>query len=89
MDDPRAAADRRALQAALDAAAREAGATQALLQDTIARFTAVSEQVVSVVGGSAQQIDQQMVASLQDAIYHGRSAIAALGAATSSIRTVR
>ena len=79
----------RALHASLAAAAQEVAASQALLQDSTSTFASVSEQVIDVVGGSAQQVDQQMVQSLQDALRHTRVAIAALGAAASSIRTVR
>jgi len=87
-DDPAAAAATHRLQAVLAAAAQEARATQTLLQDAMSTFASTSQQVVSVVGGSAQRIDQDMVQSLQDALRRSRSAIDALGAAGSATRTI-
>lgn len=82
--DPRQAAARRALREALALAAREAGAAQAQLQAETARFTAVGQQVVGVVGGSAQQVDRELVQSLEEAAQRTGFAIAALGSARSS-----
>lgn len=88
-DDPHTQAAARRLQAVLDSAAREAGAAQALIQDAMRRFNAISQEVVGVVGGSAQQVDQQMVASLEEASRSANSALAALSSAAAATRTVR
>lgn len=86
-DDPRNAAAMRALRAALEQASREARGAQGQLQDATARFNAVSQQVIGVVGGSAQGIDKQLVQTLEEAIHHTEAAVAALGSAASSSRT--
>lgn len=74
---------------ALDAASMEAGASRAMLDDAARRLAAVSQEVIAVVGGSAQQIDQQMVQALREAVQYSSRASAALGIAESSTRTVR
>ncbi|WP_250281903.1 hypothetical protein [Frankia sp. CiP1_Cm_nod2] len=86
--DPRNAAALRALHSLLAQASHEAAAAQTMLQDSTARFQAVSEQVIAVVGGSAQQVDKQLAQSLREAAHHTGTAIAALGAAKSSARSV-
>lgn len=86
-DNARNAAALRALRAVLEQASREARAAQGQLQDATATFNAVSQQVVSVVGGSAQKVDRQLVQSLQEAVHHTSLATAALAAAASSART--
>lgn len=85
--DPRNAAAERALRVALEQAAREAAAAQGHLQDATARFNAVGQQVIAVVGGSTQGVDKELVQSLGEAIHHTNSAVSALGAASSSSRT--
>lgn len=85
-EDPLAAAARRALQVALDQAAREAGAARAELQVATARFGWVSQEVIGVVGGSAQGVDRQMVTALGQASRHAEDAIVALGAAALASR---
>lgn len=75
-----------ALHAALDAAVREAGATQRLLQEATMKLAAVGDEVIGVVGGSTQQVDQELVQSLQTAIGHSTSAIAALASAARAAR---
>lgn len=79
----------RRLQAVLESAAREAGAAQALLQGATGKFNAVSQDVIGVVGGSAQHVDQQMVTSLEEASRSTNSALAALAAVVSRSRSVR
>ena len=79
----------RRLRAVLESTAREAGAAQVLLQGATGTFNAVSQEVIGVVGGSAQQIDRQMVTSLEEALRSTNSALAALGAVISAARSVR
>lgn len=88
-DDPRVQAARRRLYAALESSAREAGATESTLRGATAEFAAVAQQVVDVVGGSAQRVDKQMVASLQDAARRTDSALSALSTVVTSARAVR
>lgn|GEM_PF-4288733 len=77
------------LRQALDAAAREAGTTQADLQQATAKFSAVAGEVVAQVGGSAKRIDKQLVESLQKATRDTNAAVAALVAVTSAARAAR
>lgn len=70
----------------LATAERDSRAAQAQLQDMTARFNTVSERVVSVVGGSAQGVDKELVQSLEHAITQTNRALSALGAAASSSR---
>lgn len=73
-----------ALRAVVDQAVREAGAAQAQLQDATGRFDAVSEQVIGVVGGSAQAVDKQLVETLREANQNTKNAVVALAAVRSS-----
>lgn len=75
-----------ALTNVIAAAERDARAAQAQLQDMTARFTAVSEQVINVVGGSAQGVDKELVQALEQAIFQTNRALSALGGAASSSR---
>ena len=74
------------LQRVLESAATEAGRTQSILQQATSKFTAVADEVVSVVGGSAQAVDKELTQALQETVHQTNSAIAALGAASSSSR---
>lgn len=86
-DEARNAAALRALRAVLEQAARESHAAQGQLQEATAKFNAVSQQVIGVVGGSAQGVDKDLVQTLQEAVHHTNTAVAALGSATSFSRT--
>lgn len=88
-DDARNAAALRALRAVLEQASREARAAQGQLEGATAKFGAVSQQVIGVVGGSAQGVDKQLVQSLHEAVHHTATAVAALGTASSAARTAR
>lgn len=88
-ESPQNAVALRVLHAALEAASREAAASRAVLDAAAGRFTAVSYEVIAVVGGSAQQVDQQMVQALREAAHHTNRASAALVMAESSARIIR
>ncbi len=78
-----------ALQNVLSMAERESRAAQDQLQEMTSGFRAVSQQVVGVVGGSAQGVDKQLVDSLEHATRETNRAISALGGAASSSRSPR
>lgn len=67
---------------------REARAAQAHLQTETTQFNAVSGRAIDIVGGSAQRVDQELAQSLQEAVRHTSTAVAALGAARSATRSV-
>lgn len=87
--DPHALAALNRLRSVLESAAREAGDTQSVLQNSTGQFLAVSQNVVEVVGGSAQRVDQHMVGSLQEATRSTSTALSALAAAVAASRSVR
>ena len=76
-----------ALRNVLAMAERESRASQGQLQSATAKFNAVSQQVVSLVGGSAQGVDKELVDSLEQAIRHTTNAISSLGSAASASRS--
>lgn len=75
-----------ALNNVLAAAERESRTAQAHLQDMTARFNAVSQKVLSVIGGSAQGVDKELVESLEQASRQTNRAVSALGGAASTTR---
>lgn len=87
--DPRTLAAMHRLRSVLESTAREAGSAQALLQGATGKFNAVSREVIGVVGGSAQQVDRQMVTSLEEATRSTNSAVTTLAAVASAARSVR
>ena len=76
----------RRLRSVLEAAADEVDSVQVVLHEATGDFNRVSQEVIRVVGGSAQRVDQEMVASLDVAVGSTISALAALATVKSTLR---
>ena len=73
------------LRDVLETTAHEVMSAQDHLYEAIAEFNRVALDVIEVVGGSAQRVDQEMVASLEEAKARTDAALDALAMVHASL----